>query len=71
MNYLKYKLPYYKSIANLFMGMQAEEDNKMGERIAYFEFAADELKEAYRYAKKIDVFPLNKVRFYSRSLISL
>lgn len=60
MNYLKFKKPYYESITNLFLGMVAEEEEKMGERVAYYELASEKLKVAFHYFKYIDVLPLNK-----------
>lgn len=65
MNYLKFKKPYYESITNLFLGMVAEEEEKMGERVAYYELASEKLKTAFHYFKYIDVLPLNKVNYTS------
>lgn len=71
MNYLKFKKPYYECITNLFLGMVAEEEEKMGERVAYFELASEKLNAAFHYFKYIDVLPLNKVRTYSLVLIAI
>ena len=54
-------MSYYKAVAYLYAGFQAEESQKMGERIAYYQAAADKLTESSKtagpsYAKECLVF---------------
>lgn len=63
LNYLKFKKPYFECLTTLFMGMVAEEEEKMGERVAYFELAAEKFKTALSHFKHFDLVPLNKVSF--------
>ncbi|KAF5269203.1 hypothetical protein FQR65_LT02504 [Abscondita terminalis] len=44
--YLNFKMLYHKAIALLYLGQQAEEQQKMGERVAFYQAAADTLQEA-------------------------
>lgn len=52
--YMKFKVSYYCCISLLYQGMQSEEQQKMGERIAYFQGALDKLNEAIKLSKNID-----------------
>ncbi|XP_042188445.1 tyrosine-protein phosphatase non-receptor type 23 [Callorhinchus milii] len=45
------KIYYYAAVAHLHLGKQAEEQQKYGERLAYFQSALDKLNEAVKYAK--------------------
>lgn len=45
------KIYYFAAVAHLHMGKQAEEQQKFGERIAYFQSALDQLNEAIKLAK--------------------
>lgn len=51
--YLHFKRAYYKCIALLFQGQQAEEQQKMGERVAYYQAACEQLEEAKKYANML------------------
>ncbi|KAL1458289.1 hypothetical protein WDU94_008450 [Cyamophila willieti] len=51
--YLRYKIHYYKAITLLYQGMQAEEEQKMGERVTYYDAAFDKLTESMSVAKSI------------------
>ncbi|XP_044266202.1 tyrosine-protein phosphatase non-receptor type 23 [Tribolium madens] len=44
--YLSFKISYHKCIALLFQGQQAEEQQKMGERVAFYQAACEQLEEA-------------------------
>lgn len=48
--YLQFKLSYYKCISLLFQGQQAEEQQKMGERVAFYQAASEQLEEAKKWA---------------------
>ncbi|XP_050516886.1 tyrosine-protein phosphatase non-receptor type 23 [Diabrotica virgifera virgifera] len=50
MKYLQFKLTYYKCISFLFQGQQAEEQQKMGERVAFYQAACEQLDEAKKIA---------------------
>uniref|UniRef100_A0A8C8SWK5 Tyrosine-protein phosphatase non-receptor type 23 n=1 Tax=Pelusios castaneus TaxID=367368 RepID=A0A8C8SWK5_9SAUR len=45
------KIYYFAAIAHLHMGKQAEEQQKFGERVVYFQSALDKLNEAIKLAK--------------------
>ncbi|XP_069501929.1 tyrosine-protein phosphatase non-receptor type 23 isoform X2 [Ambystoma mexicanum] len=45
------KIYYFAAIAHLHMGKQSEEQQKFGERVAYFQSALDKLNEAIKQAK--------------------
>ncbi|KAJ8960856.1 hypothetical protein NQ318_020154, partial [Aromia moschata] len=44
--YLQFKVSYHKCVALLFQGQQAEEQQKMGERVAFYQAACEQLEEA-------------------------
>ncbi|KAI8428293.1 hypothetical protein MSG28_002499 [Choristoneura fumiferana] len=52
--YLTFKLHYIGCIVCLYQGMHAEEQQKMGERVAFYQQAADKLAEAQKLAKYIE-----------------
>ncbi|XP_063607267.1 tyrosine-protein phosphatase non-receptor type 23-like [Penaeus indicus] len=52
--YCEFKMAYHGAVALLYQGMQAEEQQKMGERVAYYQAAVDMLKEASKLAKNLD-----------------
>ncbi|XP_072186522.1 tyrosine-protein phosphatase non-receptor type 23 isoform X2 [Excalfactoria chinensis] len=45
------KIYYFAAVAHLYMGKQAEENQKFGERVIYFQSALDKLNEAFKLAK--------------------
>ncbi|KAI5742988.1 hypothetical protein M8J77_013320 [Diaphorina citri] len=51
--YLRYKIHYYKAITLLYQGMQAEEEQKMGERVTYYDAAFKKLTESIDVSKSI------------------
>ncbi|CAH1969012.1 unnamed protein product [Acanthoscelides obtectus] len=48
--YLNFKMAYYKCVSLLYQGQQAEEQQKMGERVAFYQAACDRLEEAKKWA---------------------
>ncbi|BES89352.1 BRO1 [Nesidiocoris tenuis] len=52
--YIKFKIAYYSCISLLYQGMQSEEQQKMGERVAYYQGALDKLNEAIKLSKGIE-----------------
>ncbi|XP_068621073.1 tyrosine-protein phosphatase non-receptor type 23-like isoform X2 [Battus philenor] len=52
--YLVFKACYIGCIVCLYQGMNAEEQQKMGERVAYYQQAVDKLAEARKLAKYIE-----------------
>ena len=48
--HLSFKTTYYKAIAYLYAGMHAEENQKMGERVTYFQEASKKLAESSNHA---------------------
>ncbi|KAK4879126.1 hypothetical protein RN001_007272 [Aquatica leii] len=51
--YLNFKTLYHKAIALLYLGQQAEEQQKMGERVSFYQAAADTLQEAIKKASHL------------------
>ena len=49
----------------LYLGIQSEEQQKMGERLAYYQAAVDKLAEASKLAKNMDQKDVNFIRFFS------
>ncbi|XP_050309351.1 tyrosine-protein phosphatase non-receptor type 23 [Anthonomus grandis grandis] len=47
--YIQFKIAYHRCISLLFQGQQAEELQKMGERVAFYQAASDNLQEAYKF----------------------
>lgn len=47
-------MTYYRCIALLYQGQQAEEQQKMGERVVYYQKASDVLQEAIKLGKNMD-----------------
>lgn len=50
----KFKEIYYRCVIQLFQGMQAEEQQKMGERVALYQLAHETLEEAIKLSKNLD-----------------
>lgn len=44
-------MSYYKAISFLYQGNQAEEQQKMGERLSYYQGASDIIDETVKVAK--------------------
>lgn len=67
--FIEFKMAYYTSISHLYMGNQAEENEKWGERVAWFQSAFDHLTEAFKIAKKIDREDLNEALTFTNDVI--
>lgn len=52
--YLKFKISYHGCIGLLYQGQQSEEQQKMGERVAYYQAAFEKLEEARKLSKGLD-----------------
>ncbi|XP_047115179.1 tyrosine-protein phosphatase non-receptor type 23-like [Schistocerca piceifrons] len=52
--YAKFKMVYHTCISLLYHGQQAEEQQKMGERVTFYQAAAEKLEEAVRLSKGMD-----------------
>ncbi|KAK5646077.1 hypothetical protein RI129_004541 [Pyrocoelia pectoralis] len=50
---VNFKIVYHKAIALLYQGEQAEEQQKMGERVAFYQAASDTLQEACKKANNL------------------
>lgn len=48
--YITFKISYHKCVSLLYQGQQAEEQQKMGERVAFYQAACDQLDEARKLA---------------------
>lgn len=53
--YIEFKSVYYKAIAFLYLGIDADEAQKMGERVAYYNAASESLGKTTKMAKGLDV----------------
>lgn len=51
--YLNFKISYHKSISLLFQGQQAEEQRKMGERVAYYQAACEQMDIARKLSSNM------------------
>ncbi|GFY45174.1 tyrosine-protein phosphatase non-receptor type 23 [Trichonephila inaurata madagascariensis] len=67
--FIEFKMSYYTSISHLYMGNQAEENEKWGERVAWFQSAFDHLSEAFKIAKSIDREDLNEPLTFTMDVI--
>lgn len=52
--YLLFKIAYYESISLLFQGQQSEDQQKMGERVSFYQAAFNKLEEATKLPPGID-----------------
>nr|CAD7405110.1 unnamed protein product [Timema poppensis] len=52
--YVKFKIAYHTCVSLLYQGQQAEEQQKMGERVAFYQAAAEKLEEANKLSKGMD-----------------
>lgn len=48
------QLSYHKSIALLYQGQHAEEQRKMGERVAFYQAASDQLQDARKKSSNLN-----------------
>ncbi|XP_055953488.1 tyrosine-protein phosphatase non-receptor type 23-like [Argiope bruennichi] len=67
--FIEFKMSYYTSISHLYMGNQAEENEKWGERVAWFQSAYDHLTEAFKSAKGLDQDELNEPLTFTMDVI--
>ncbi|GFT54198.1 tyrosine-protein phosphatase non-receptor type 23 [Nephila pilipes] len=67
--FIEFKMAYYTSISHLYMGNQAEENEKWGERVAWFQSAFDHLSEAFKSAKNVDRDDLNEPLTFTMDVI--
>ncbi|KDR21340.1 Tyrosine-protein phosphatase non-receptor type 23 [Zootermopsis nevadensis] len=52
--YVKFKIAYHSCVSLLYQGQQAEEQQKMGERVAFYQAASEKLEEATKLSKGMD-----------------
>ncbi|CAL1279998.1 unnamed protein product [Larinioides sclopetarius] len=67
--FIEFKMSYYTSISHLYMGNQAEENEKWGERVAWFQSAFDQLSEAFKISKGLDQDDLNEPLTFTMDVI--
>lgn len=60
--YLSFKVSYHKCIALLYQGQQAEEQQKMGERVAFYQAACEQLEEARKLSSSLKQQKVSQVR---------
>lgn len=51
---MKFKIAYHSCVSLLYQGQQAEEQQKMGERVAFYQAASEKLEEAMKCSKGMD-----------------
>jgi tyrosine-protein phosphatase non-receptor type 23 len=51
---VKFKIAYHSCVSLLYQGQQAEEQQKMGERVAYYQASSEKLEEAMKLSKGMD-----------------
>jgi len=51
---VKFKIAYHSCVSLLYQGQQAEEQQKMGERVAFYQAASEKLEEAMKCSKGMD-----------------
>ena len=63
--YVKFKIAYHSCVSLLYQGQQAEEQQKMGERVAYYQAASEKLEEAMKLCKGMDNIEVQLLCFKS------
>lgn len=56
-------MAYHGCISLLYQGQQAEEQQKMGERLAYYQAAFEKLEEAIKTAKGMEKADVRNITF--------
>lgn len=51
---MKFKIAYHSCVSLLYQGQQAEEQQKMGERVAFYQAASEKLTEAVKLSKGME-----------------
>ncbi len=51
---MEFKRLFFLSVSHLYLGIQADEAQRMGERVARFQAAADQLEAAVKQSKTLD-----------------
>ncbi|XP_023224136.1 tyrosine-protein phosphatase non-receptor type 23-like [Centruroides sculpturatus] len=67
--FVEFKISYYGSISHLYMGNQAEEQQKMGDRVAWYQSAFDKLEEAIKISKTMERDDLNEALSFTMDVI--
>lgn len=67
--FVEFKISYYGSISHLYMGNQAEEQQKMGDRVAWYQSALDKLDEAIKISKNMERDDLNEALSFTMDVI--
>src|SRR5699024_2379330 len=52
--FVEFKLTYYGAICHLYMGNLCEEQQKMGERVSWYESADSKMKDVVKLARQLD-----------------
>ncbi|KAG8230659.1 hypothetical protein J437_LFUL010678 [Ladona fulva] len=68
--YVNFKSKYHQSISLLYQGQQAEEQQKMGERVAYYQASSQALEESAALAKGMDkIEAVNETLTFTRDVV--
>ncbi|KAG1697705.1 Tyrosine-protein phosphatase non-receptor type 23 [Nymphon striatum] len=68
--FINTKIVYYKSLSYLYQGNQVEEQQKMGERVTYYQGALDTLNEATKASKGLEENELKEAISFTMDVIS-
>lgn len=69
--YLNFKVAYHKCITLLYQGQQAEEQQKMGERVALYQAAAEQLEVARKLSVGLEKKQVSLIIIYLTKNINL
>ncbi|XP_022238599.1 tyrosine-protein phosphatase non-receptor type 23-like [Limulus polyphemus] len=67
--FLEFKMAYYACISHLYMGNQAEDQQKMGERVSWYQSAQEKLEAAAKIAKSIEREDLNDALTFTMDVV--
>ncbi|XP_076362169.1 tyrosine-protein phosphatase non-receptor type protein myopic [Tachypleus tridentatus] len=67
--FIEFKMAYYACISHLYMGNQAEDQQKMGERVSWYQSAQEKLEAAAKIAKVIEREDLNDTLTFTMDVV--
>ena len=60
---MEMKICYHECVMYLFLGNQSDEQQKMGEKLCYYQASLDKLNEAIKLSKVLMIFEINYWNF--------
>ena len=58
--FVEFKRLYYLAVAYLYLGIQSDEAQRMGERVTYFQAASEHLEKAAKHSRNLDTSATDK-----------